>query len=204
MRKNRLFILGIFTVMVALVSLSLVSGTWAKYTSTVSGSDSARVAKWSVLFEGADAAQVDTFTFDLFNTALKDSDGNTETDVTGKDGAVVIAPGTQGEFVFNLENKSEVTAAYAIDFTVTNANDIPVQFKLNSGEWVNSIDDLDIAFDDADSPTSNPLAALTGTDTVTIYWRWNYAGTDATDTQLGKAGTATLGVEVEVTFTQVD
>ena len=50
MKRNKLFILGICTVMVALVSLSLVSGTWAKYTSTVSGSSAARVAKWDVVY----------------------------------------------------------------------------------------------------------------------------------------------------------
>ena len=203
MKRNKLFILGICTVMVALVSLSLVSVTWAKYTSSISGEDQARVAKWSVLFEDKDAATESSFTVDLFGT-IKDTDGSAESDVSSANLDKVIAPGTQGSFEFNLENKSEVTAAYAVDFTVTNANNIPVQFRIADGEWKNSIDDLDIPFDNSDAPTSNPLAAKTGTASFTIEWRWIYNGVDSTDTALGTAGTATIKVEVDVTFTQVD
>ena len=115
MRKNRLFILGIFTVMVALVSLSLVSGTWAKYTSTVSGKDTARVAKWDVkvnTVKGASTKQ--TVTFDLFSTTaiLDTKDGLAETDVTNNpdDDKNVIAPGTKGKVTFTLRNDSEVSA----------------------------------------------------------------------------------------------
>lgn len=205
MKRNKLFILGICTVMVALVSLSLVSGTWAKYTSTISGEDTAKVAKWSVLFEGKDAALTNSFDFDLFGTINDTKDGNPEADVESADSNVkVIAPGTQGSFVFDLVNNSEVTAAYAVDFTVTSTDAIPVQFRFKDGEWKDSIDDLDIAFDNSASPTTNPLAANGGNKTLTIEWQWIYNGDDSTDTALGTAGSATINVKVDVTFTQVD
>ena len=39
MKKNRILIAGVITAFVALITLSLVSGTWAKYTSQVQGSE---------------------------------------------------------------------------------------------------------------------------------------------------------------------
>lgn len=207
MKKNRLFVLGIITMFVAILSLTLVSGTMARYTSTATGSDTARVAKWSVLVEGVDAAGtvVKNFDVNLFDT-IKDSDGTSnETDVESKDTDRVIAPGTSGSFEINLENNSEVSTSYAIDFTVTKTdNTIPVQFSKDNTNWVNSIDDLDIAMDNADSPTNNRLDAIDGTTSVTIYWRWAYNGNDTTDTTLGAAGTAEITVAVKVIFTQID
>ena len=199
MRKNRLFILGIFTVMVALVSLSLVSGTWAKYTSTVSGSDSARVAKWEWTYNSADV--LTSFEFDLFNTTYTDSN----VDVNGKnDDAVVIAPGTTGSFTFGFKNESEVNAEYSVTFTETNANNIPVQFSLDGTTWKDSLAELNIA----------ETAIDMGDDAeCTVRWRWVFEGTesgahagqtDSTDTELGINGEYTYGVSATVTFTQVD
>ena len=41
MKKNKIFTLGLVITFVFVVSLTLVSGTFAKYTSTVTGNDSA-------------------------------------------------------------------------------------------------------------------------------------------------------------------
>lgn len=206
MKKNRLFVLGIITMFVAILSLTLVSGTMARYTSTTSGSDTARVAKWSVLVGTSDAAQTNSFTVDLFKTIVDTKDDSNETDVKPETaGDKIIAPGTKGSFVIDLTNASEVTTSYAIDFTVTKTNNkIPVQFSINGTDWVNNIDDLDIKMNDADSPTNNVLAALSGNISYTIQWRWAYNGDDTIDTDLGKVGTDTITVEVKITFTQID
>ncbi|MDD7314818.1 MAG: hypothetical protein PUH11_03725, partial [Bacilli bacterium] len=117
MKKNKVLLLGIITVFVAIFSLTLVSGTWAKYTSTVSGADNAKVAKWEWKVSDLEVKQGMTstnFKFDLFNT-IKDTAGADEKDVKEN----LIAPGTSGEFSFNIANLSEVNAKYYITFEVT-------------------------------------------------------------------------------------
>ena len=202
MRKNRLFILGIFTVMVALVSLSLVSGTWAKYTSSVSGSDSARVAKWAFTYDAPVSGQsTGDIKFDLFNT-IKDSNGtDAETDVA----ANLIAPGTSGSFVLTFTNASEVTAEYAIAFDVDKKG-VPLEFKVGDGAW-----ETDLADVDASDATKLAYTGAGRSASITIYWRWAFEQTgnvtagDGVDTGLGSATTlVSPTVSAEVTFTQVD
>lgn len=179
MRKNRLFILGIFTVMVALVSLSLVSGTWAKYTSTVSGEDSATVAKWDVKYNSTSgAASETTIEFNLFST-IKDSNGtDNETDVETD----LIAPGTSGSFSFKLSNDSDVNATYSITYTVTSTGlSVPLVFT--------GMDNV-----------SNEDIAMGENKTIEINWSWPFAGDD---TAIGIQA-PTVTVKAVITFTQVD
>lgn len=185
---------------VALVMVSaalLLGNTYSKYTSTSTGTSSARVALWS--FKLNDAAMTNAFTFDLLKTINDTGNAAAETDVSSKSTDVVIAPGTEGSFAIKLENLSEVTAMYGIDFTVTNEGSIPVQFKVDTGDW-GALADIT-----ADATTTK-LDAKTGTKTITVYWKWPYEITDgdAADTTLGTAGTATLTVSADVTVTQVD
>lgn len=179
-------------------TMCLVGGTFAKYTSSATGTDSATVAKWSFKVGETDIATTDTFTFDLFKT-IKDSDGiNNETEMNPVDGSI-IAPGTQGSFDLVLKNESQVTAQYAIDYTVTNNSDIPVQFSVDGGRtWT---DDLtDVTASDA-----TKLAANSGTTTITVQWKWDFNGSDDSyDTALGIGGNAVLTVNAKVTATQVD
>ena len=178
-------------------TMCFVGGAFAKYTSSGTGTDTATVAKWSFKVGETDIATTDTFTFDLFKT-IKDSDGsNNETEMNPVDGSI-IAPGTQGSFDLGLTNASQVTAQYAIDYTVTNNNDIPVKFSVDGGTtWTNYL--ADVAASD-----STKLAANSGTTTITVQWKWAFDGDDTTDTNLGKVGTATLEVSAKVTATQVD
>lgn len=193
MRKNRLFVLGIITMFVAILSLTLVSGTMARYTSTVSGSDSVSVAKWAWKYEGTDLDLSSTsVVFDLLETRY-DSDGiNSETDV--KDG--VIAPGTSGEFTLDFTNNSEVRAEYTVDFTVTNTAGIPLEYSVNGEAWSSSLSDI----------TSGVSVAMGADSKVNVQWRWAYNVSDSqnsADTLLGING-ASLTVAISVTFTQVD
>lgn len=205
MRKNRLFVLGIITMFVAILSLTLVSGTMARYTSTVSGQDDTRVAKWAFTvsdesYGNGGSAVSEEFTFDLFNT-IEDTLGGTESDISDNTGTI-IAPGTCGSFILSLKNTSEVTAEYSINFTVTKTDaDLPIQFSIDNVNWYDDLEDIS-----ADGTTK--LASKTGTTTVTVQWKWeigpNDGSADANDTALGIDGTATVTVKAEVTFTQVD
>ena len=184
-------------------TMCFVGGTFAKYTSSGTGTDSATVAKWSFKVGETDIATTNTFAFDLFKT-IKDSDGiKDETEMNPVDGSI-IAPGTQGSFALVLTNASQVTAQYAIDYTVTNTGNIPVQFSVDGGDhWRNDLADV-VASD------STKLAANSGTTTVTVQWRWRFEADNVTegdnlDTSLGSAASAaTLTVAAKVTATQVD
>ena len=179
-------------------TMCFVGGTFAKYTSSATGTDSATVAKWSFKVGEKDIATNDTFTFDLFKP-IKDSNGtDEETDMSLVDGSI-IAPGTQGSFDLVLKNESQVTAQYAIDYTVTNNNDIPVKFSVDGGTtWTNDL--ADVAASD-----STKLAANSGTTTIKVQWKWDFNGSDDSfDTALGIGGNAVLTVKAEVTATQVD
>lgn len=215
MRRNKLFILGLFFAFVAVLSLTLVSGTWAKYTSSVTASSTARVAKWS--WEINDVNTTESFTFNLFETAkVFDTDGNAEADVTSADSAVVIAPGTKGSINLKIENISEVTGKVVAEFAVTK----PATLKLNYKFSIVGTD-LTSAVEETTSGNvttykvtlPNNLAARTGTETLTFAWEWPFevgaddseiAGNDEIDTALGKLGTDTVKVTAKLTFIQVD
>ena len=190
--------------LVAMISLVLLSGTYAKYTSDASGSSTATVAKWQIKANGTDITVDDaTIAFNLFETINDTGNTAVETDVINNK----IAPGTSGKFELNIENLSEVTAEYSIDFVLTNTSNIPIEFSTDGTTWTNSIT----------APAEKSLAVGAPEDTITIQWRWAFNGTDSTnyqttqndvtDTTLGTAAQtapAKITVTTTLTATQVD
>lgn len=189
MKKNKIFALGLIVTFVAFISLSLVSSTWAKYTSSVSGTSTATVAKWS--FDGVDLS-TNTIDFNLFNTIL-DTNDEAETDVK----AGLIAPGTKGSARFTFKNTGEVNAKAIVKLELTNTSNIPLTFTL--GE--------ETLFADGNSYQKEiPLSMKNDTGTTwALNWAWAFGGDDTTDTQLGTAETAPeILVKLTVEFVQVD
>lgn len=198
-------------VLVALVAVCsyFIAGTYAKYTSTISGSDTATVAKWawtinnSVIDSAEDAAN--GFTFDLFNTITDSDIESAETDVASG----VIAPGTSGSFDIEITNGSEVNATYAISLAETNASGIPIEYSSDGTNWVSGVNSFNVNATEID---------MGDTATTTVYWRWAFTGaqstnyqstqTDASDTALGFSANSnpapSVQVTATVTVTQVD
>ncbi len=206
-RENKTVKFAIIVLALTMIALILVAGTYAKYTSTGSGTDSVSVAKWSFTVGDKDiTTATESFTFNLFQT-IKDTGGTAdETDVkSGK----LIAPGTAGEFSFDITNGSEVNAKYDLAYTVTNSSNIPVEFSIDGGTtWVSSLSSKNV---------TEKAIAMGATDSIAVKWRWAYEGSsstnftssqkDSTDTDLGVAAQTTPGtltVKVDVTATQVD
>lgn len=197
-------------VLLSVISMGSVAGTYAKYTSSETDTDTARVAKWDVKI-GNDA----TFAFNLFDTIL-DSDDSAETDVKdGKPTENIIAPGTKGAFSIDITNDSEVNANLLASFKETNTSNIPLQYRLSyngtAGDWEDSIADLEVP-DNTYLPFE-PGATNANKGTIKIEWQWVYEkGADQTaidandlaDTTLGEAGTATVTVEATLGATQRD
>lgn len=177
-------------------TMCFVGGTFAKYTSSATGTDSATVAKWDIKVGGTNIATNDTFTFDLFKT-IKDSNGSdVESDMSPVDGTI-IAPGTRGSFDIVIKNDSQVNATYAIDYTVTTTNNIPVKFSVDGTNWFDDINYLDVR---------SVAINMGATATVTVQWMWEFERIDGDtqDTTLGSAASATLTVSAAVSAIQVD
>lgn len=205
MKKQRFFMLGIITVLVAVLSLTFVSSTFAKYTSTVSANDTAKVAKWEFQVDSKDIIGDDpqALVFDLFNQ-VNDLDANElvtdANDEEVKDGDVIVAPGTGGKFEFVIKNTSDVSAHLVVSFAEL-VDELPLEFSLTNehGSWTDIAGintalagGKDLAYDDATGYT------------VTLYWRWAFNDNDTADTALGEAATATHQVEVTINATQIN
>lgn len=191
-KKNYTMRIAAGVMTAALLSTCAISSTFAKYTTAQTGTDSARVAKWDIQINSTSMkTATTTFDFDLFDTTY-DSDSSDTVKSSGTDN--VIAPGTTGSFALVIENSSEVTATYAIDYTVTKSASIPVKFSVDNGTtWTDNLANV----------TATALA-MGSSKTITIQWKWEFSGDDSTDTGLGEKGTDTLTVSAKVTATQVD
>ena len=129
MKKNRMMRLASLLLVLVLMTSSVVGGTFAKYVTTASGTDTARVAKWGVEISGmADSLFAKTY--------AKDSETDIANTVVAEE--KVVAPGTRNDtgVTFSLTGTPEV--AVRIDFVVTkpNSTEAPVDVVLPSGEYI--------------------------------------------------------------------
>lgn len=201
MTKNRSIKIAVLVLALALITSCFVGTTFAKYTSTATGTGEAEVAKWSIFVNETNELAVanKAFSFDLFDTAADDVtlvDGtNNDTPTTTADTDVLegkIAPGTTGAFAIKIENKSDVNAEYTVDFSMASSGTaVPLLFKLSEDDaWETSIDDLDIT-------EAVAIAMTNGVATINIDWMWDFHG--ANDTAIGiEAPTVTITAEIAV------
>lgn len=197
MKKNKIFTLGLAIAFVFVLSLTLVSGTFAKYTSTVTGKDSAAVAKWAFKYgnnEGAltDLVSTKEISFNLFDTILDTLDGGAETDVV----ANKIAPGTKGSFQFVVKNVSEVNATFDLTLELTGAQ-VPFQYTIQVDEGAASSASTTLPM------LNNQAINRNASTTITITWEWPFEGNDETDTTLGIEA-STVTIKATIVFVQVD
>ena len=166
MKDNKLVKIFLISLLIVMVGLILVSGTYAKYTTKFTGSDTATVAKFKV------SSNTTAETFDLFKTA-KEVDGTTADAevVNGK-----VAPGTGGKFDIQLTNDSEVKVHYAISLKETNESNIPIEYSLDGTTYVTADKFASVSADDLAIGSTTQQ-----TKTVSVYWRWAFEGKDSTN-----------------------
>lgn len=201
MKNNKLAKFMALVLLVTLLAVILVSGTYAKYTTSATGSDSATVARWNITLNGEDISKgtQKTLKLGLFDT-INDTDFTSEdSDVT----AGKIAPGTTGKFeIAKLINNSDVNAQYKITYSIDNNNNIPLEFSKDQNaadsEWKSlsefSMNDFVTLAKDSTE----------GVSTGTIYWRWKFErNDDSADTDFG-INTPKVVVTATITVEQVD
>lgn len=229
MKKNIMMRLSALLLVAVLLTTCVISGTFAKYTTADSATDTAKVAAWGIKLKvtGDDVLYDDEKTGDEV-TAVK---------VTSN---ALAAPGTYQKLAtVNLTGTPEVAYSITVDVDLTLANwasgkaddpattDVnetvycPVVFTVDGAEY--KIDatnkttaDLEIAIENAiksaicgeedGSATKNAGDSVpTTANAVLIDWMWAFNVNDKLDTVLGNADTkATIGFSLKVTVEQVD
>lgn len=206
--KNKFLRVAAAMAVCALISVCAVSGTYAKYVSSSTGSDSARVAKWGF-------GESTSVTVDLFSNVYKN--GSEEETVKSADNAKVIAPGTEYSSMVVLKNVEKSEVAYTLAVTASTDSDTTDFDNNENFVWTLKKGDAETATEYAtfadlvaeinQSTDYDPNAAVP-VIAMTIGWKWTYS-TDETgdrdDTALGiKAEPNTISVKITVTATQKD
>ena len=222
MKKNKMMRLAAVLLIAVLLTTSVISGTFAKYVTTESGSDFARVAKWGV--------EIAAKSFGMFETDYEtDDDGATFTgdySVSAAAGDDVLAPGTSGSFAnIAITGTPEVAVDVAIVATVAVSDNwivdgdfyCPVVVTVGTEE-ISGLDyENATAFAaaikakiDGKSKQYAPntdLSAIYNTTNLDLAWAWAFEGDDEKDTDLGDKAVAedlTISIGVAITVTQID
>lgn len=114
MKKNRMMRAASALLVAVLLTTCTISGTFAKYVTTNSGSDTAQVAKFGVQINVADD-------LGLFDTAYakEDNQYTSTLSVRSETTAQLVAPGTKGSMSFNITGMPEVATRVSVDFDAT-------------------------------------------------------------------------------------
>ena len=178
MGKKKYFVIALLIAVG--VSIRYVAGTYAKYTSTITGSGTATVAKWAFTDDNSSTALTFNLTTTVDQTSL----------INGK-----IAPGTEGNFQFTLSN---ATSDVGVEFTVSfaGATNVPsnLVLKYNNTSF------------DPTSATITGTIARGESITIPIAWEWPYytnTTDDGEDTDDGVAA-ATMTLSASITGVQTN
>ena len=213
MKKNVMMRLSALLLVAVLLTTCVISGTFAKYVTTGSGSETAQVAKWGVKI----VAPSDT----LF---AKNYDNTVSTDASYE----LVAPGTAGtlaDFTITGSPEVDVNVTYSAVLTLSNWNIgdpateyCPLIFTVEDEKYyvgktgIDSVAALITAVQNAIAAVSQKYEiGETITDTLDVSWAWEFeqstvpGQTDANDTALGDlAAKPTVTLNVTCTVTQVD
>lgn len=165
MKKNKALRLSAVLLVVTLLTTCAISGTFAKYTTQASATDTARVAKFGIVVEATTDTFDETYTGTGSYSSVNTVASQSEFEVSGISTANLVAPGTKnvGSSTFSIKGKAETAVKVVItlgepkdvflkegtylDWTTGNDNDdtfnlaadyYPVKFTLKQEFGANS------------------------------------------------------------------
>lgn len=223
MKKNKMMRAASVLLVAVILTTCAISGTFAKYVTSKSGSDTARVAKFGVVVDNSGALFLEDY-------AKNDGSYNLGTNtVESSDTSKVVAPGTthsNTDVVLTGIPEVAVKVTYEItnltisgDWTDGDGDEyFPIIFKVAGTDYyigktaqINSFATLVDAVKTAVAGYSKTYAPKTdlsekASDALDITWRWEFESdtlgayqTDDKDTALGdKADEATVGNELKI------
>ncbi len=177
----------------SLGALVAAGGTFAYFTST-KNSDKATitVAHWEFKVNDVSTTVADNFKFNLVRDA-----GTTEEEVV----AGHIAPGVGGSFTIKVDNIGDTLATYDLTFVAEN---VPQNVKF----YKDKVEDANLLTASSGTYTvrdDKEIAHTSGTETVTVYWTWDYGTTvEADQEKIAEGSDFVMGVTATVSATQVD
>ena len=221
MKKNIMMRVASALFVSVLLSTCAISNTFAKYVSTGSSENSARVAKWGVTVTGTPGMFATKYATDDTSFTLA-----TDTVLSTED---VVAPGTGGTMTnFTITGTPEV----AVRVNFEGKLELGDKWKDNNGSYYcpieitvgdttfkgtsyASVEEFENAVNGEIAAFSKDYAANTdlstiGADAPSISWKWAFEGNDnVKDTYLGDQATtegnaATISLNVTATVTQID
>lgn len=233
MKKTKLMRAALLLLVLTLITSCFVGGTFAKYTTSAKGSDTARVAKWG--FNGASTINLDN----LFQSVYYKHEEGTDKETVKSNTDDVIAPGTAGLAEFNFTyNANNAAPEVAYTFTVsTNGStcdeniikNTNIKWSLDGtlaphvgnpsdanyaaeGSWAALLAAIEALDGNKTDNKYNPGELPTGFDktdnTHTVGWQWVFHtddAADAKDTEMGNATSlANVNLKITVTATQID
>lgn len=220
MKKNRMMRVASALLVAVLLSTCAISGTFAKYVTSGSGSDTARVAKFGVTVTGT--AQ----------TFAKEYAKNDDSFILATNTVVstekVVAPGTSGSMAaFTITGTPEVAVRVAFTGTLELGDKwvdsgstyyCPIEITVGDttfkGTAYASADEFEAAVNAKIATYTKDYVAGTdlsgiGANAPVISWKWAFEGNnDVKDTYLGDqaaaGNAATISLRVTATVTQID
>lgn len=224
MKKNKIMRLASALLVLTLMTTCAISSTFAKYTTSASGTDTARVAKWGFTDTNNDKIELANLFDKVYDTTVKST-----TDV--------IAPGTtkSADFAFTYGGSGAATApevsyTFTVDTTGSTcdpsiADNKNILWQLDGGTW-GTWDQLITAIKSLSGNATGTASYgpgqlptgfnATGDNKHTVAWKWVFdenalnkeddtANLDTTDTNMGNADAlANVKLVVKITATQVD
>ena len=216
MRKNILMRIGSTALVLTMITSYIISGTYAKYITTKTVNDSARVAKFGVTVTASGSLfSKNYFNVDNGNTAISNA---TNISVKSSDTVKVVAPGTKSSttgIAFSVKGTSETDVK--VLFNATSTKDIflkadkytdytgksanftldndyhPVVFTLKNGATTEKTGTITEIVTYLNSLTQNSVTAGTNLSTTfgdyTLTWEWAYGDTGITVTGNDQADT---------------
>lgn len=222
MKKNKIMRVAAVLLVAVILTTCAISGTFAKYVKSGSGSVTARVAKFGVNV----AATGTTFANEYATDDLGVVGVIAKSVVSTED---VVAPGTDGSMAaFTITGKPEVAVNVAFEGTLdiddnwkdsSDAYYCPIAITVGDTTYKGTAYASAAEFENA---VNNKIATYTknyaagtnlsgiGADAPAISWAWDFddsgAGTnDGKDTDLGNAAVlAEISLAVTATVTQID
>lgn len=219
MKKNVMMRLSALLLVAVLLTTCVISGTFAKYVTTGSASDSAEVAKWGVKITA------ETWADDNLEANLTDDEDH----IVASASSDLLAPGTGVKFAsVNVSGTPDVAVkvTYTADLELTgwaledSSVWCPLVFVINgnaysyAGVTASNVDDFEakieayIAAYTEEYDAGVDLAAQgAGNLTVSCYWAYDN-GNDSADTYLGdqasEGNAPTVNLTINCTVTQVE
>lgn len=234
MKKNYSLRIAGFLLILVLLSTCLISGTFAKYTTSGSNNDAARVAKWGVEVKLQGSKAFDTkYGKDDTTATITNSVSGTSSNIDN-----LLAPGTKGTlFSISTTGTPEVAVKATANFTLTlngweisgsestteeycplvftvkkGSNTSPKIFKIGTGEGeyksiAELISNLKSYIEENANAEYEPGVTFNSKEAynLTVEWEWAFEGNDAKDTALGDLNSApTINFSYELSLTQID